>query len=820
MTGPGGGGEGAEADVFDPFQVPALADYLARVRDWHGYIRFLGLPHLRDNPDVGIDRLFVPPHLSAQPISPDTDPANWPKTEPALQRIAQYPRLVVLGDPGSGKSTLVNWLAWNLARPGGNEVKSRLGALVPVVMVLRDLKIGRGITWEGLIAAFLEREMAAPLRANPALEETLKRGEALILLDGIDEIGNVETRQDLRQAVHDGMDRFPKCRWLLTSRVVGYEQVPFHRLEDMEGPGLEAVRPSGRGVRERVPRPETSGLERKYRWIALSRAELAHVAPFTDDQIDAFAANWYALRETVAGEARRKAENLTEAIRRDPGIVRLARVPNLLTMMALIHRVRARLPHGRALLYGEIAEAYLQSIDEFRGLREVDYPLAQKKRWLARVGYEMQRRPAAPAEGEDEEKKEGEQGQREMLAAADDVRGWIAAAMDESGRGADVSEAHAFLDYIGRRSGLLLPRGADQYAFMHLSFQEYFAACFLEAEITSPRWLTRGQGPAGVSREDLRRFADGAPWREPLIFLAELLAEKPDWPQALAETLFGEDFKDIRPGGERSMAAVALAVTLALNPHSGFDPKTRERALDAACAREVAAQQEADERDEPFWEYRSPVLTSLFGGESEDAAPLLGKIAAAAATAGLTALSLNGCSAIHDLTPLSRLSALQGLDLSGTGVRDLSPLSGLTALRVLDLSGTQVSDLKPLSRLTALQGLFLSGTQVSDLQPLSRLTALLYLDLAGTQVSDLQPLSRLTALQDLDLSGTGVRDLQPLSRLTALQGLGLSDTGVSDLQPLAGLTALHELDLRGTLVSPAEVARLKRALPDLPVIGP
>ena len=58
------------------------------------------------------------------------------------------------------------------------------------------------------------------------------------------------------------------------------------------------------------------------------------------------------------------------------------RIPNLLTFMALIHRVRAMLPDGRALLYNEIGEAYLETIDTFRGLQEMDFPLHQKMRWL------------------------------------------------------------------------------------------------------------------------------------------------------------------------------------------------------------------------------------------------------------------------------------------------------------------------------------------------------------------------------------------------------------------------------------------------------
>ncbi|MBN1612567.1 MAG: hypothetical protein JW940_38410, partial [Polyangiaceae bacterium] len=48
------------------------------------------------------------------------------------------------------------------------------------------------------------------------------------------------------------------------------------------------------------------------------------------------------------------------------------------------------------------------------------------------------------------------------------------------------------------------------------------------------------------------------------------------------------------------------------------------------------------------------------------------------------------------LAPLSALSALQELDVSGTQVADLAPLSSLSALQQLDVSDTQVADLGPL----------------------------------------------------------------------------------------------------------------------------
>ena len=170
---------------------------------------------------------------------------------------------------------------------------------------------------------------------------------------------------------------------------------------------------------------------------------------------------------------------------------------------------------------------------------------------------------------------------------------------------------------------------------------------------------------------------------------------------------------------------------------------------------------------------------------------------------GLTALQtldLSG-TGVSDIASLKGLTALQALHLRGTRVSDIAPLAGLKALQALDLRGTRVSDIAPLASLKTLQSLNLSDTEVSDIAPLKGLTALQELDLMNTRMSDIAPLAGLTALHTLILWGTEVSDIAPLAGLKALHTLDLSDTEVSDIAPLKGLTALQELDLRGTRVS-------------------
>ncbi len=182
------------------------------------------------------------------------------------------------------------------------------------------------------------------------------------------------------------------------------------------------------------------------------------------------------------------------------------------------------------------------------------------------------------------------------------------------------------------------------------------------------------------------------------------------------------------------------------------------------------------------------------------AGAIIGKLTA------LQSLDLRG-TGVADLRPIKGLTALQWLTLSHTQVADLGPIKGLTALQSLYLSDTGVRDLEPIRGLTALQSLDLSDTPVADLGPLNGLTALRSLDLSNTQAVDLGPIKGLAAISSLTLSHTPVADLGPIKGLTALLTLGLANTQVADLGPIKGLTALQWLDLGGTQI--ADVGPLK-----------
>ena len=805
-------------EMTDLFRNPALRAYLANVRGWHGYVRFLGLPDRRDNPDVEIGRLFLWPLLARRHVSPDENPANWlGEAERVLDALMIGKPLMLLGDPGSGKTTLLNYLVWLLGRPSENVLIDRLGWRLPVPMALRELRL-RGVTdFDGLLEAFLGHAMSEPLREGEYLNEMLETGQAFILLDGIDEVGDQAARMNLRRAVFDGFARYPGCLWVLSSRIVGYDEAPFDRYpfdeaplgkgrgSPLEGPAVH----EDAGEYSNDPPPSSHGkasMRRASRgFFATGRrpddasvVTRRFIAPFDDTRIAAFARKWYVHREAAATRAGADASLLVRAVQADPAILRLARVPNLLTMMALIHRIETNLPHGRALLYDRIAEAYLESIDKFRGLHSGAHDLPQKKSWLARVGYEMQRRRSLAEEVDGEAPERRRKAEipdgPEILVESGDVIALLAAEMERGGITVGVDSPEEFLDFVGRRSGLFLPRAEGRYAFIHLSFQEYFAAVALERDVTGIDWARGRRSPLGFVRKDLAGWAEQSVWRETFVFLFELLAPKRDWYADLLDCVFGEGFSrlDAPEPDERTLNLACLAARLVTNPRAGLAPAKIRDAVVEGCVRTQLRYQSAEVHDEFLL---TDVFMALLGEDREWNAKVLDVIGEQLRMLELRSLSLLGTT-ISDLTPLANLTGLQHLDLDRTSIKDLTPLSNLTALESLDLNWTSVSDVTPLANLTGLRHLILDGTPVSDLTPLSNLTALESLSLGWRPASDVTPLAYLTGLQHLDLSITSVSDLSPLSNLTGLQSLFLSGTEISENDARKLRDTLPHCDIR------------------------
>jgi hypothetical protein len=380
--------------------------------------------------------IFIHPACSREHLRPEDMDAAQRETPPRLPAQDLIPilgsdterRHVLLADPGMGKSTLIQSLIAHLASGRPLAVAPALNGLLPVPLILRDLvpllpqDRPDTWTWDSLITVLLEQyqreETAPPLleayRDHAAEFRQLihSSDQVFFLIDGLDEIGDLVKRRKIVRCIQDGIRAVSKeARWVITSRVIGYDEVPVHVVrtsvgfsalhtatgndlideaqelsdalvdilqEDWAGYllGRQAaanltigiVRPDRKPERKMLWKKEwlkdsgstISQVHELMTWGEVSIAQKLYLAPFDNSRQDAFTSRWFRHRHST--DHSRELMREVRAHHHD-GVRIISRVPNLLCMMNMLKRSGKPLPDGRAALYDEIVKAYLGGID-------------------------------------------------------------------------------------------------------------------------------------------------------------------------------------------------------------------------------------------------------------------------------------------------------------------------------------------------------------------------------------------------------------------------------------------------------------------------
>lgn len=163
-------------------------------------------------------------------------------------------------------------------------------------------------------------------------------------------------------------------------------------------------------------------------------------------------------------------------------------------------------------------------------------------------------------------------------------------------------------------------------------------------------------------------------------------------------------------------------------------------------------------------------------------------------------------------------SAFSGLvELSNPPTRE--ELHEVSFLKSLDISGNRlISSITPLEKLSSLNYLDISATGVKDLQPIANSFSLQVLNISGTTVGNLLPVSGLSRLKEIDLSKTLVKSIKPLLELHELEIIIMDSTNVDDVGSLIRLNRLEEIYADGVNSMPLQVNKILDSIPDVLIV--
>ena len=369
------------------------------------------------------DQIFVPLQLtpSGYPIDLQNERAESKSRRLSidkwdwLERAGQ--RLVVLGDPGSGKSTLTRYLAYALAA-------GREHGLVPVLLTVREWIARR----EGLLemAARQATEVLLVRTDAAALARLCEQGQVVLIIDGIDEAADPTVRHDLRDRVHAFSDRFTSASVLVTSRTAGYNDAPLN-----------------------------------------SEFTELTIEPFDDDAIVDFVHRWYKLAKGDSSEQKRRmADDLLQALEIEPQAKALARSPLLATLIATVYVSHKRLPGERAKLFEMVIDLLLIKWPAQRG-RKFELSGTVQQPMLERLALRLQKMRAV------------QRTVAEVLVDTRELDELFAEQLVEMFPDVGVhkhrSLAPKWRKWLLDDCGLLQEQQSGRVGFLHLSLMEYMA---------------------------------------------------------------------------------------------------------------------------------------------------------------------------------------------------------------------------------------------------------------------------------------------------------------------------------------------------------
>ncbi|MBQ0847994.1 HEAT repeat domain-containing protein [Streptomyces sp. BH-SS-21] len=495
----------------------AFSTYAQQLRETYGRLDLEALIPTTEgeHPGVELSEVFVPPLLRADPPpvelpvelhrrlieagevpnskadtpqAPGIDRETWEQARqayrerPAVKLLetlasAESGRVVLLGDPGAGKSTLTRYLALSLTSRALTGALEPLTGMLPVVVELRRYADAnwRERSFEDFLAYIHEYEGHAP--APILLNHCLVSGQAVVVFDGLDELFEPRVRDDVTRRIKGFAARYPGIRVVVTSRVIGYNR---HTLD-------------AAGFRHYM------------------------IQTLDNEQISTFTIRWYeAVCPANKQESDRLRNRLSDAITRSRPVRELAGNPLLLTILAIIAR-RQRLPRDRAGVYQHAVNVLIAHWDEdtkhleltpdVRAIADLDD--RDRREMLERLARHMQ-------SGEDGIAGNHVLGEEVEKVFTEYLRETLQLDM---ARARKVSRA--MVKQFRERNFILSLYGSQVYGFVHRAFLEYLAASDIVRQYEQ-RELTDEE----LFDEIFSRHAPDPAWHEVLLLILGQLGEK------------------------------------------------------------------------------------------------------------------------------------------------------------------------------------------------------------------------------------------------------------------------------------------------------
>jgi len=260
-------------------------------------------------------------------------------------------QLVVLGDPGSGKSVLIKFIIISILNKLEDEFNNQdIIKSIPFRIELRkylSYKKVNGGNITKYLCFLLEDEYGIHGITEKIVDNIFKQNSCSIFFDGLDEIFKVEDKISIKNDIENFHSIYQGIKSITTSRKIGYEEAKLDEL----------------------------------------KFDILSVLSFDDLQVEEYANKWYSKEEQNTGIRKKEVDGfLSKRGQIDPELINN---PLLLSLIVILYRNTLKLPESKLEIYQSCTKTL---VDKWESSKELEIHLksetySNKEKILADLAY-------------------------------------------------------------------------------------------------------------------------------------------------------------------------------------------------------------------------------------------------------------------------------------------------------------------------------------------------------------------------------------------------------------------------------------------------
>ena len=475
------GSVGSDAEELPP--LTALDKYLDHLTSNSSFLPFgdhstLETATSNQETRITLDEVWTDLHVSVEPSELGTDVKN--KAEEYVFEELVYDetrtddrdeslRLIVLGEPGSGKSSSLARLANKYCQD--LKIDGKEGTLLPISIRIDqvDLKLTRPME---AICGALDFDVEGQNSLRRDFSKAAVSGSAIFLIDGLDELAENDKGR-AASFLENIASEYPLSKVIASCRTDDFHDSPDYS--------------------------------------ALRKFSICTLQPYSVDDLLGYISKWYLAfgkRQNYSPARRERAvAQLGHAIQADDALLGLARTPLLTALICLVHAIRSELPRTRSLLYFEGIQLLLtgawredEGDDKEQASTDEERPsIREAMGVVSHIAFETHVLS----------EKDGSSGrygitEAEIGAIIDSRVGRQSTQSDEDELALRMRSANLMRQILNSNS-LLVEAGPKTYKFSHRAFQEFLVGQYFAS---------------GSKTNDVVERASSLHWAEPFRLLA------------------------------------------------------------------------------------------------------------------------------------------------------------------------------------------------------------------------------------------------------------------------------------------------------------